>query len=89
MRCCTPFFENGYNAKQEEEERYLAILYPRCTRTNPQNEFPLNVIEVFLSYEQNHSTDKCPSLLGLKFVSRWGSRTRVTMFHKSDKASRA
>jgi len=28
--------------KQEEEERALAIFFPRCTRRHPRNEFPLN-----------------------------------------------
>jgi len=54
--------------KQEEAERALAIFFPRCTRRHPKNEFPLNSIEVCLVCEENHSTDKCPSLPRLKVV---------------------
>lgn len=52
--------------KQEETERALAIFCPRCTRRHPRNECPLNSIEICLLCEENHSTDKCPSLPGLK-----------------------
>ena len=52
----------------EEEERALAILCPRCTRRHPMNECPLNLIEICSVREGNHSTDKCPSLPGLKAV---------------------
>ena len=54
--------------KQEEAERALAIFFPRCTRRHPRNEFPLNLIEICLVCEENHSTDKCPSLPRLKVV---------------------
>ena len=54
--------------KQDEAERALAIIFPRCTRRNPWNEYPLNSIEVCSVCEENHSTDKCPSLPGLKVV---------------------
>jgi len=54
--------------KQEEVERALAIFFPRCTRRHPRNECPLNSIEVCSVCEENHSTDKCPSLPGLKAV---------------------
>ena len=54
--------------KQEETERALAIFCPRCTRRHPRNEFPLNHIEIFSVYEENHSINKCPSLPGLKAV---------------------
>jgi len=53
---------------QEEVERALAIFYPRFTRRHPRNEFPLNLIEIFLFCDENHSTDKCPSLPRLKAV---------------------
>ena len=58
--------------KQEEAERSLAILCPRCTRKHPTNECPLNVIEVFLFCEEDHGTEKCLSLLGLKFLYQGG-----------------
>jgi len=54
--------------KQEEAEMALAIFCPRCTRRNPMNECPLNCIEICLVCEENHSTDKCASLPGLKYV---------------------
>ena len=54
--------------KQEEAKRALAIFFPRCTRRHPRNECPLNSIEVCSVYEEDHSTDKCPSLPGLKAV---------------------
>ena len=52
--------------KQEEVERALAIVCPRCTRRHPRNGCPLNSIGVCLVCEEDHSIDKCPSLLGLK-----------------------
>ena len=58
--------------KQEEEERSLPIFFLRCTKRNPRNKCPLNVIEVFLVFEENHGIDKFPSLLGLKFVYQGG-----------------
>ena len=58
--------------KQEEAKRALAIFFPRCTRKHPRNECPLNVIEVFLVYEENHATEKCNSLHGLKVVYQGG-----------------
>ena len=54
--------------KQEEAERALAIFCPRCTRRHPRNECPLNCIKICLVYEENHSTNKCPSLPRLKVV---------------------
>ena len=54
--------------KQEEAESALAIFCPRCTKRHPRNECPLNFIEVCSVYEEDHSIDKCPSLLGLKVV---------------------
>ena len=53
---------------QDEVERTLAIFYPRCTMRHPRNKCPLNSIEIYLVYEENHSTDKCHSLTGLKDV---------------------
>jgi len=54
--------------KQEEVERALVIFYPRCTRRNPRNGCPLNSIEIYSVCEENHSTNKCLSLTGLKVV---------------------
>jgi len=54
--------------EKEEAERSLAIFCPRCTRRHPRNGCPLNCIEIFSVCEENHSTDKCPSLPGLKVV---------------------
>jgi len=54
--------------KQEEPERALAIFCPRCTRRHPRNECPLNSVEVCSVCEEDHSTDKFPSLPGLKVV---------------------
>jgi len=54
--------------KQEEAERALAIFCPRCTGRHPKNEFPLNCIQICSGCEENHSTDKCPSLPRLKVV---------------------
>ena len=51
--------------KKEEAERKLAIFYPRCTRRHPRNECSLNIIEICSVCEENHSTDKYPSLPGL------------------------
>lgn len=54
--------------KQEKEERALAIFCPRCTRRHPRNECALNLIDIYFVCEENHSTDRFPSLLGLKVV---------------------
>ena len=54
--------------KQEEAKRALAIFCPTCTRRHPRNECPLNYIKIFSVCEENHSTDKCPSLPGLNVV---------------------
>ena len=58
--------------KKKEAERALAIFCHRCTRKQPRNECPLNVIEVCLVYEENHATKKWPSLPGLKVVYQAG-----------------
>jgi len=54
--------------KQEESERFLAIFCPRCTGWHPRNECPLNCIEIFSYYEDNHSGEKFPSLPRLKAI---------------------
>lgn len=54
--------------KPKEEERALAIFFPRCTRRHPRNECRLNCIKIFLACEENHSTEKFPSLPILKVV---------------------
>jgi len=54
--------------RKEAEERELAIFCPRWTRRYPRNECPLNLIEICSICEENHSTNKCPSLLGQKDV---------------------
>ena len=54
--------------KKEESKRALAIFYPRCTRRYPRNECSLNLVEIFLVCEENHSIEKCPYLPGLKDV---------------------
>lgn len=56
--------------KQEEEEIFLAIFCPRCTRMHPKNECPLKFIEICSVCEENHSTYKCHSLHRLKVVYR-------------------
>ena len=60
--------------KQEEVERSLAILSPRCTRKHPRNECPLNFIEVFLLCEENHDTKSVPPYLELKLYTRVGEK---------------
>jgi len=54
--------------KQGEVERSLAIFCPRCIRRYPRNECPLNLIEICSVCEENQSTNKYPSLPGLKVV---------------------
>jgi len=54
--------------RQDEEERALVIFCPRCTNRHPSNECPLNSIKVCSICEENHSTDKYPSLLGLDAI---------------------
>ena len=62
--------------KEEEAERALPIFFLRCTKIRPRNEWPLNVIEVFLGCEDNHSTNNFPSLPYLKFVYQGGVGSR-------------
>jgi len=50
------------NRKEEELKRALIIFFPKCTRTNPRNECPLNVIEACSICEEKHSIEKCPYL---------------------------
>ena len=54
--------------KQEEAKRSLAIFCPRCARRHPRNGCPFNSIEFFSVCKEKHSTDKFPSLPGLKVV---------------------
>ena len=54
--------------KQKAEAEALAIFCPRCTKSNPRNECPLNSIEVCSVCEENHSIDKCPSFPDLKAI---------------------
>jgi len=56
--------------KHEEVEIALAIFYPKCRRRHPRNTCQLNLIDIYLVYEENHSTDKVPSLPGLKVVNQ-------------------
>jgi len=58
--------------KQEEAKRAFAVFLPSCTKIHPVNECPLNVIGVYLVCEENHATNKCPSLSGLKDVYHGG-----------------
>ena len=53
---------------QEEEERALASFFPICTKRHLKNECPLNVIEVYLVCEENHTIEKLPYFLGLKVI---------------------
>lgn len=54
--------------KQEEAERALAIFCHGCTKRHPRNECPLNSIGVCSVCEEDHSTDKCPTLSELKAI---------------------
>ena len=67
--------------KQEEQERALAIFFPRCTRRHPRNECPLKSIEIFSIYEENHSRDKCPSFPGLKVVYQEAEGVTEQLFY--------
>jgi hypothetical protein len=51
--------------KQEEENVAMSIYCPRCRRNHSSRECPLDNISVCEFYTKDHSTDKCPSLLGL------------------------
>lgn len=54
--------------KEGESERALASFYPECTRRHPINECPLNVIKVYLVFEEKHATDTFLYFHWLKFV---------------------
>ena len=56
--------------EREEDERALAIFCPRCTRKHPKNEFPLHSVEVCFICEEDHPTNQCPTLPGLKAMSQ-------------------
>lgn len=56
------------NMKQEEAKIAFVVFCLKCTRRHPRNECPLNPIEICSIYEKNHSTNKFPSLPGLKFL---------------------
>jgi len=71
--------------KQEEAKRALAIFFPRCTRRHPRNECPLNSIEVCSVCEENHSIDKCPSLLELKAVCQGAKGVTEHLYYINQK----
>jgi hypothetical protein len=58
--------------KQEEENAAMSIYCPRCRRKHSSRECPLDNISVCGFYTKDHSTEKCPSLLGLLSIYRSG-----------------
>jgi hypothetical protein len=48
--------------KQNQVEKSLAIIYPKCTKNHARNECPLNNIEVYGICEKNHQTSQRPSI---------------------------
>jgi hypothetical protein len=52
--------------KQEVENVALSVYCPKCRKKHPLREFPLDNIEVCGICADNHATEKCPSLPGLK-----------------------
>jgi hypothetical protein len=51
--------------KHEEENAAMSIFFPRCRRKHSSRECPLDNISVCGFYTEDHSTENCPSLLGL------------------------
>lgn len=56
--------------KQAEVEKNLAIFCPRCRKKHIHKECPLDTVQVYAICTKDHSTENCPSLLGLKVVHR-------------------
>jgi len=52
--------------KQEEVEKALVVFYSICRKKHPLRECPASSIEVCQICEDDHSTDKCPSLPKIK-----------------------
>jgi hypothetical protein len=48
----------------------LVVCCPKCTKKNPINECPLDLIDVCGICEENNPTNKCPSFSGLKATFR-------------------
>eukprot|EP00253_Pinus_taeda_P006506 PITA_06506 len=51
---------------QMEAEQNLALFCPRCRKKHSHKECPLDTVQTCAIYTRDHSTESCPSLLGLK-----------------------
>jgi hypothetical protein len=58
--------------KQEEEKDRLAIFCHQFRRKHPEKECPLNVIELYGIFIEDHTTNECPSLPGIKAMFKGG-----------------
>lgn len=63
-----------FKKKLVEKKETLFIFYSKCRRNHPLRECPLDIKETnkYTISIDNYTTEKCPSLLGLKFVFEGG-----------------
>jgi len=63
-----------FQQKLVEEQEPLAIFCPRCRRKHPLRECPLDIKETdkCAICAENHATEKCPSIPGLKAILEGG-----------------
>jgi hypothetical protein len=64
--------------KQEEENVVLAIFCHQCRRKHPEKEYPLNVIELYGIFIENHPTNEFPSLTRLKAMFKGGGEPETS-----------
>jgi hypothetical protein len=64
--------------KQEEEHVALAIFCHQCRKKHPEKEFPLNVIEIYGLCIEDHPTNECPSLPGLRAMFKGGGEPETS-----------
>ena len=63
-----------FQQKLVEEQESLSIFCPKCRRKHPLRECPLDIKETnkCVICADNHATDKCPSIPGLKAIFEGG-----------------
>lgn len=63
-----------FQQKLVEEQDMLSIFFPKCKINHPLRECPLDIKETNNCEicTDNHATDKCPSIPGLKVVLEGG-----------------
>jgi hypothetical protein len=56
--------------KQNQVEKSLAIIYPKCTKNHARNECPLNTMEICGICAIKNKISQCPSLSSLMLCAK-------------------